>query len=169
MSKNKRDLLIKTASLDEAVLVHNAILEMQKTDKPWFEKRLKGKFFVCFVAYIKGEAVGYALRYDRYLDGSLYCWMGGVVPAQRRYGVMQALMAETYAFARTHGYKKLTLKTMHKHQAMIAFLAREGWRFVSGGEGAEDKLLYEKEVRPFNVKTSPCGEVFCCRLCAVIW
>ncbi|MEC9291002.1 MAG: GNAT family N-acetyltransferase [Pseudomonadota bacterium] len=143
---NQRTTNIQTASLSEAVLVHKAIPEMKDVNLSFFEERLKGKSYVCFVAYIEGAPVGYALRYDRYEDGSLYCWMGGVVPEGRRKGVMSHIMDETMSYAKENGYTSLKLKTTPRHTSMLKFLPADGWTLIPEGEKGCDKLLYEKPV-----------------------
>ena len=80
-----------------------------------------------FIAEIDGELAGFKAGYDRYQDGSYYSWLGGVVPALRRYGVAQSLLEAQEAWASESGYNGIYVKTRNRFVGMRIFLAKNGY------------------------------------------
>ncbi|MBU0859784.1 MAG: GNAT family N-acetyltransferase, partial [Alphaproteobacteria bacterium] len=68
------------------------------------------------------EPAGYIVAYDRYKDGSFYCWMAGTVPAQRGGGVLTALMTMLEDRARARGYTALRIRTRNRWTTMLRWL-----------------------------------------------
>ena len=83
-----------------------------------------------FIAEIDGELAGFKAGYDRYQDGSYYSWLGGVVPAFRRYGVAQSLLEAQEAWASESGYNGFYVKTRNRFVGMRIFLAKNGYEVI---------------------------------------
>jgi GNAT superfamily N-acetyltransferase len=113
-------------------------------------ERLKGRDVYAFGVFdVKGGMAGFSVAYNKDSDDTLYCWVAGVLPDHRKQGLYEDLAHHREAWARMYGYKSLTLKTYNRYQAMISFLAKDGWDFVTtktctrtGGEA----LYYRKEL-----------------------
>jgi hypothetical protein len=81
--------ILEITDISTIVPIHSQILEF---DTNWtsktFTDRFSGKDPVLLIAQNvqTKENAGYMVGYDRYNDGSYYCWMTGVVPNHRRNG-----------------------------------------------------------------------------------
>ena len=102
------------------------------------------------VAERSGRAVGFKAGYDRWLDGSYYSWLGGVLPDHRGAGVASALIDAQEAWCREHGYGSIRVKTRNRFVAMRVVLARNGYLVTEldrRGEDPDDwRLLHEKKL-----------------------
>lgn len=125
-----KDVLVKEAPVEEAVLVNATIPEFEPYTKDYFEQRYKDKDKLVLVAYIDENAAGYIIAYDRFQDGSLYCWMAGVNPRFRRKGILRALMDYQDTWAKGKGYDKIRIKTRNNRRQMLAYLVKTGFFFT---------------------------------------
>ncbi|MFA5994583.1 MAG: GNAT family N-acetyltransferase [Parcubacteria group bacterium] len=126
-----KDIEIKEGSIDDAVKVNATIIEFgEPYDKAYFEDRYGGKERLILVAYMDNQPAGYMLSYDKNNDGSFYCWMAGVDPNFRRLGILNSLMGYLNDWAKKKGYKKITIKTRNNRREMLAFLVKDGFRFI---------------------------------------
>ena len=102
------------------------------------------------VAEISGRAVGFKAGYDRWLDGSFYSWLGGVLPEHRGTGVARALIDVQEAWCQEQGYTSVRVKTRNRFAAMRVVLARNGYlvtQLQKKGETPDDwRLLHEKSL-----------------------
>ena len=127
------DIIVKEVSIEEAVKVNRNVIEFdgKDTTKEDFEKRYVGKDNLIIVAYYKNIPIGYIIGYDRYEDGSFYCWMAGVDNNYRRLGALTALMNYQMNWAKNKGYNKLKIRTRNNRREMLSFLVKNGFNFVS--------------------------------------
>ena len=109
------------------------------------------------IAEIDGQPAGFKLGYQRQ-ETVFYSWLGGVLPAFRRHGVAQALLAEQERWARAQGYRQLTVKTRNRFRAMLAMLLAHHYQIVQlekKGEVADYRLLLEKLVTTSALHFNP--------------
>ena len=104
-----------------------------------------------FIAEMEGDIAGFKAGYDRYQDGSYYSWLGGVVPAFRRYGVAQSLLEQQEAWVLEAGYRGIYVKTRNRFVGMRMFLAKNGYDVVGvelrGGEArSETRIMHYKSL-----------------------
>lgn len=146
----KEQILIKEATINEAVKVNATITEFDAPNsKDYFQERYKGKEYLIIVAYINNRPVGYIVSYDKFNDGSLYCWMAGVDPQFRRRGVLKTLMQYQDKWAKQKGYKKIKIKTRNNHRAMLAYLVKYGFYFTTVepySDIQDNRVLLEKNI-----------------------
>ena len=76
-----------------------------------------------------GQPIGFKLAYERE-PGTLYSWLGGVVPSARRRGVASKLMATQHDWARAAGYMRVETRTRAGNNAMIIINLRHGFQIV---------------------------------------
>jgi GNAT superfamily N-acetyltransferase len=98
------------------------------------------------IAEIHGQPVGFKLGYQQQ-EKVFYSWLGGVLPAFRRYGVAQALLVAQEHWARSQGFRLLTVKTRNQFRAMLMMLISNDYQIVQlekKGEVADYRLLLEK-------------------------
>ncbi|KAL6071042.1 GNAT family N-acetyltransferase [Balamuthia mandrillaris] len=126
-------------SVERALLVHNLVEEFDKWTEQNFEERLSSPTAAPVVLIASTtqncaeegpQDVGYTVGYDRYKDGSYYCWMAGVANGYRRHGVLTLLMSKLEEWAKAKGYKALRIKTRNNRREMLGFLVKKGWDFI---------------------------------------
>ena len=88
-------------------------------------------------ALVGGADAGYMVSYDRAVDetgksdGSIYCWMAGVIPEFRqKHGVLKAMMQNLEQWARTNGYTSILIKTKNDRREMLTYLITRGFEII---------------------------------------
>jgi GNAT superfamily N-acetyltransferase len=147
----QKKIVIRQAPLQTVLDVHEKIPEFKGAgyDLNVFEDRLKGKSHLISVGFVEEVPAGYMMSYERWADGSIYCWLAGVDPEFRRHGVMTRLMAALGKWAKEKGYKKITIKTRNNRREMLAFLVKNGFNFThikSKGRIEENRIMLEKTI-----------------------
>lgn len=131
-------LRVSEAGLDVALGVLPMIPEFDPDDGEhgtWGEsaaERLENREHLILVAQstLIRDPAGMLIAYDRYADGSLYCWLTGVIPAARRQGALSALMTAMKERAREQGYEGIRIGTQNRFRGMLAYLVRDGYAFL---------------------------------------
>ena len=146
----EEQIVVKEALIEEAVRVSATVVEFDaKFDKKHFESRYQNKNKLIVVAYIKEKPVGFIVGYDKFHDGSFYCWMAGVNPKYRGRGALTALMIYEDNWAKARGYKKIKIKTRNNRREMLAFLVKNGFQFTEITEFPnidDNRISLEKEL-----------------------
>ncbi|KAB0325063.1 GNAT family N-acetyltransferase [Janthinobacterium sp. PLB04] len=119
--------MIRPGSIAEAWHVLQAIPEFdQRRSLAQLQERLPASALV-LIAEADGQPVGCKLGYAAE-DGSLYSWLGGVLPAHRKTGLAQRLLEAQEAWASAHGFAAITVKSMNRYPAMLRLLIRNGYQ-----------------------------------------
>ncbi len=144
-------ITIKKASIEEAVSVNATIVDFTYAEcqKDYFEDRYKGKDKLIIVAYVDDQPAGYIVGYNRFEDGSFYCWMAGVNPKFRKLGLLKAMMNYEDEWAKEKGYNKIKIKTQNDRREMLAYLVKYGFFFtevVQHPNIDDNRILLEKEL-----------------------
>lgn len=141
---------VKKGTVAQIVKISNQIPDFdQKFDANFFQKRCLGKNEVILVAYKNNKPVGYVLAYNRDKDGSLYCWMAGVVPKYRQLGMLKLLMEHLEAYAKRQGYQSLKIKTRNTWRGMLAYLINSGYNIIettATDRIEQNRILFIKEL-----------------------
>ncbi len=141
---------VKEVPIEEAVKVNSTIIEFDESySKNYFEERYNGKTHLIIVAYVDDKPTGYIVGYDRFNDGSFYCWMAGVDPKFRKMGVLKALMDYEEKWAKNKGYGKIRIKTRNNRREMLAYLVKYGFLLTeveSRDNIEENRILFEKKI-----------------------
>jgi GNAT superfamily N-acetyltransferase len=99
-------------------------------DQPYnieeYKKRCDGKH-LALIAKINNQPVGFKIGYDRFNDGSLYSWMGGVLPEFRRKEIAFSLADFQENWALENGFQANILKIRKKHKGMVSFSLNRGY------------------------------------------
>lgn len=134
--QTKKPFEIKHEDWTTLAQIHAQIPEFMSangifSDAVHFESRCAGEKFLALAAFDGQNPAGYLIAYDRYKDGSLYCWMAGVLPPYRRVGALAALMGTLEDFARAHGHHAIRIKTRNDKTAMLRWLVANGYMFTA--------------------------------------
>jgi ribosomal protein S18 acetylase RimI-like enzyme len=92
---------------------------------------LSGEHLILAESDRRGQICGMLIAYDKYGDGSLYCWLAGVLPAARRQGALTAMMEEMEQWALARGYTSIRLSTRNRFRGMLAYLVKAGYLFIT--------------------------------------
>jgi GNAT superfamily N-acetyltransferase len=140
---------VREASFDEVTDIHNTIEEFDTYGSEHFTERCSEKECLILSAHVDGKPAGYLVGYDRYEDGSFYCWMTGVNPGHRKKGVLKAMMEYQERWAKDHGYSKIKIKTGNTLRSMLSYLVKYGFNFVDieqYPDARDNKILLEKSI-----------------------
>jgi ribosomal protein S18 acetylase RimI-like enzyme len=111
--------------------------------------KLKDKESIVLLAEYAGKPVGCKIAYNRYFDGSVYLWLGGVLPPYRRQGIASALLNVLEHEAKNCFFESIRLKTRNKHVPMLIFSLKNGF-YISGFEKKGDiddyRILMVKKI-----------------------
>jgi len=147
MSKN---ITIEEVPIEEAIKINATIVEFDTPyQKNYFEDRYKGKDKLIIVAYVDDQPAWYIVGYDKFGDGSFYCWMAGVNPKFRKLGLLKAMMDYEDKWAKEKGYNKIKIKTRNNRREMLAYLVKYGFFFtevVQQPNVDDHRILLEKEL-----------------------
>ncbi|MFO8016023.1 MAG: GNAT family N-acetyltransferase [Candidatus Woesearchaeota archaeon] len=141
-------ITVKQTTLEQAMRVDGLIPEFGKqySEENALEKT-RGKDLLFLVAYSGENPAGYIIAYDRYSDGSFYCWMAGVIPEFRGRGILKAMMAYLMGWAKKKGYDRIRIKTRNKRREMLNYLAKNDFDFLEiekKDDVKEYRILAEK-------------------------
>ncbi|MCD4796120.1 MAG: GNAT family N-acetyltransferase [Candidatus Cloacimonetes bacterium] len=124
-----KEIEIKEGTIKEAVAISRKIPEF---NDPYNEKeyllRFNNKKHLILVAYYKNNAVGFKAGYET--EDGFYTWMGGVLQEYRRMNIARKLARSQEKWLKENDFKKIKLKTLNKHKAMIHFALSEGFKIV---------------------------------------
>tara|TARA_R110001599_G_scaffold115567_2_gene282415 strand:+ start:8532 stop:8972 length:441 start_codon:yes stop_codon:yes gene_type:complete len=119
---------IQEGTLQEALKVLKGVPEFDPLlEFDYYEGKIKDKAHIILLAKIGNKTVGCKVSYHKHKDGSLYSWLGGVLPEHRKLGVAKALADEMEVWALNKGYSKIRFKTLNRHKAMLAFSLKNGF------------------------------------------
>lgn len=148
----RHSISIKETPIDEAVLASHTEKEFGETySKEYFEKRYKGKDPLIIAAYMDGgkDPVGYLIGYNRFKDGSFYCWLSGVWGAHHKRRIFHTLMLFAQRWAHKKGYKSVKVKTRNKRKNILHYLVKSDYYFlevIPNPDPAENRILLEKKI-----------------------
>jgi len=144
------EIVIKKGELQTAVKLSMGIPEF-KNPHPLQEylNRLNNKSCLILIASLNEIPVGFKVAYERNDDGSLYSWMGGVLPKFRRKGIAQLLADGQEKWAKENNYLSIRFKTRNKHSKMLLFALGNGFQIVGVnkiGEVGDYRIVLEKKL-----------------------
>jgi len=120
----------KETTVVNACNVLNQIPEFDGNfSREYLSSRLSSKSII-LVAYLNDLPVACKIVYDRYMDGSIYSWLGGVVMNARNKNIAQALQSELEKIAKIRGYQSIVFKTRNKFNAMLQLALKNGFQII---------------------------------------
>lgn len=82
------------------------------------------------VAEYAGKIIGCKIAYNRYFDGSIYSWLGAVLPPFRNQGVAFGMLSKLEEQARLKFFSAIRFKTRNKHVNMLRFALKNGFHII---------------------------------------
>ncbi|MBU2213529.1 GNAT family N-acetyltransferase [Patescibacteria group bacterium] len=146
------EVTIKFVPISEVLAVIDLVPEFDESKhqrEQEYQKRIANKDPLIVVVFIDKKPAGFLIAYDKYSDGSYYCWRTGVIPEFRRKGVFSALMSEFTKVAKEKGYSTMKIITRNNRREMLTYLVKEGWCFIEmiPKETVEDsRMLLMKKI-----------------------
>ncbi|WP_420385386.1 GNAT family N-acetyltransferase [Roseivirga sp.] len=93
--------------------------------------RMTGRKKLIVVARVNDEPAGCKIAYDRFEDGTLYSWLGGVIPQYRKIGLARKMADFQEAWALDNGFSAIRFKTLNRHKAMLTFAINNGFQLFN--------------------------------------
>lgn len=140
---------IQIGTIEEALRVEGAIPEFsQVRTAEAYMRKFGEQPHLILIASVDDEHVGYKVGYA--LDEeSFYSWLGGVLPAFRKRGVAQHLLAVQEDWVRRHEYRRIVVKSKNQFPAMLRLLIQNGYKISHVEEGVpidDAKITFEKSL-----------------------
>ncbi len=101
----------------------------QAYDLEEYKRRLVNSHHI-LIGFYENQPVGFKAGYQRGEQGQFYSWMGGVLPAFRRYGLAEELALKQEQWARQQGYTSVWFKTRNRNREMLQFALARGFNVV---------------------------------------
>lgn len=111
-------------------------------------ERLSDERFI-LIALENEIPVGCKIAYKRFYDGSLYSWLGGVIPEYRNHAIAQQLSAEMEKLAKKNGYNSIVFKTRNKFKGMLRLALKSGYNIIGFEEKipiSENRIILKKQL-----------------------
>lgn len=122
---------VKKVPVADATQISNNIPEFgEKYTDDFYEKRISGKDSLVIGGFVGDQLAGSIVGYDRYNDGSFYCWMAGVDPKFRGKGVLKGMMDYLEKWAKKHGFNSIKVRTRNNKREMLSYLVKYGYDFI---------------------------------------
>jgi len=142
---------VKEIELTEAYNIHLKIPEFKDPEDTLehFKDRVEGKESLVLAGFVDRKPAGYMISYDRYADGSIYCWMTGAVPEFRKQGVLSAMMNYLEKWAKENNFKSIKIKTRNARREMLGYLVKHDFQFLEiepKEEISDSRILLEKKL-----------------------
>lgn len=134
-------------NIKQALEVHSLISEFNKpSDEQFFEERYQNKKHVIFIAFYMDVPIGYMISYDRYNDGSIYCWMAGVKSEFRKQKALTLMMSSLENWSKENSFKTIKIKTSNKRKAMLSYLVKNDFLVAKVYNETDDKLMINNRI-----------------------
>lgn len=123
---------IRQGSLQEALEVLRGLPEFDPLlSTKHYGERIANKSHLIIIASVDGNLAGCKLAYDRFEDGSIYSWLGGVIPKYRKLGLAKKMARFQEEWALENGFDGIRFKTLNRHKAMLTFAINNGFQIYN--------------------------------------
>lgn len=125
---------VREIRLDELKLALDVLNHIPEFDTLFYEKLLAGRLSkaesVIVIAEFAGKPIGCKIAYNRYFDGSLYSWLGGVLPPFRNQGIAYKMLVAMEQAARKKFFISIRCKSRNCHINMLRFALANGFQVI---------------------------------------
>ena len=148
MSINIRTIRMEELSIAVEILNHipefDAIFYLQQ-----LQRRIGKAEHIIIIAEFAGKPIGCKIAYNRYFDGSIYSWLGGVLLPYRNQGVATELLKKLEEEARRKLFVSVRMKTRNKHKSMLRFALQHDFQIIGFREkdvSSESRIELKKNL-----------------------
>lgn len=135
---------IRPASLEQVLAAHALVPEFTLGGEAYLRHRLASRTSLALIAWDADAIAGYSVAY---LDGdALYIWLAGTSPEYRGRGVFTEIFEEIRRWPEAEDSALIRIKTGNSFPAMLRWLVRNGFMFVSIEQGEtplENRIVAE--------------------------
>ena len=128
---------IREIDVNEIGVVVDILNHLPEFNMIFYKKKLLDRLnkyeSIILVAEYAGKPVGCKLAYNRYFDGSVYSWLGGVLKPYRKQGIATLLLCEMEKVARSRFFYSIRMKTRNCHADMLRFAIKHNFK-INGFE-----------------------------------
>lgn len=122
---------LRLDSVDVCIDVLNQIEELGGLfNHEQIMKRLVDEPSYILVAYIGNEPIACKLAYNRYDDGAIYSWLGGVLAEHRHKNIASLLLEKLEELAKADGFTSIRFKTQNRHRNMLHLAIQKNFNIV---------------------------------------
>lgn len=123
---------IREGSLSEALEVLRGLPEFGPLlSTEHYVERMANKTQLIVIATVEESLAGCKVAYNRHDDGTLYSWLGGVIPEYRKMGLAKKMADFQEAWALNNGFHAIRFKTLNRHKAMLTFAINNGFQIYN--------------------------------------
>lgn len=117
--------------LDQVLTILNHIPEFDAVFyKQKLYKRLIKTESIILIAEFAGKPIGCIMAYNRYFDGSIYSWLGGVLSPYRNQGIATALLDALEKEANKKLFLSIRMITRNYDVDMLRFSLKRGFQIT---------------------------------------
>lgn len=123
---------VKEIEIDEVDKVVDVLNHLPEFAAVFYKQKLLDRLLkyesIILVAEYAGKLIACKVAYNRYFDGSIYSWLGGVLPPYRKQGIALLLQDKLEAEARKQFFHSIRMKTRNQHIEMLRFALKNGFQ-----------------------------------------
>ena len=125
------DVSVRTIEIDEIDSVVNVLNHIPEFDSVFYKKKILERISkvqsIILIAEFAGKPVACKIAYNRYFDGSVYSWLGGVLVPYRNEGIATKLLKTLEMEAKKKLFLSIKVKTRSRHINMLQFSLKNGF------------------------------------------
>lgn len=129
------EVKIRIIDVDEISLVCDVLNHLPEFDSIFYKKQLINRVVksqhIILIAEFAGKPIACKIGYNRYYDGSIYSWLGGVLVPYRNQGIAFKLLNAFEAEARKKLFFSIKMKTQNRHANMLQFSIKNGFNIYN--------------------------------------
>lgn len=145
-------MIVETYTISQLLKIIDQVPEFDRAKnerESEYRERIDTRDPLILVSITDQMPSGFLVAFDKYQDGSYYCWRVGVLPDFRRQGILSSLIDTYTRIAEEKGYSKLKFITRNSCRGMLSFAIKHNWNIVEvlPKEEIDDfRILFEKEI-----------------------
>ena len=125
---------VREIGIDELKLAIDVLNHIPEFDTLFYKElvasRLSKTESIIIIAEFAGKPIGCKIAYNRYFDGSLYSWLGGVLPPFRNQGIAYEMLVAMEQAARKKFFLSIRFKSRNCHVDMLRFAFKHGFQVI---------------------------------------
>lgn len=114
--------------LNQAVQVLNRLPEYESiVYKRVIERSLINTEHIVLIASVDDKPIGCCIAFNKYFDGSLFIWYGGILPEYRCLGIAKSMLLNMEEYAQRKMFLSLRIQILNRHREQMFFSLANGF------------------------------------------